>query len=894
MKNKKVFLLFLCFLYCFSDSKAQILLKGFAFDTLGNPLPFVNIITQQSDSSSIIAFTSTNEKGYFTLTTSRPQILIVKATLLGFQVEPFTFNEKDEIPENLNFKFYPHSFVLKEAIVRANGRIIEKSDTTTFRADAFRDSTERNLEELLAKLPGVQVDKNTGVISVQGKPIKKILIEGDDLTGRNYQLMSKNMTADVVDKIQIIDKFNENKLLKGIRRSDEKAINIILKEDKRKLLFGNIVMGLGNDKRTNNSLNLFGFYKKLKTVSFGNYNTIGQVSISDRMLGQDFKEIGDAQTSQSLINERSSPVFNSNNTPSVSIGSQHIRFNKAALGSTHFVIRPNENMSFKGAITLSQDQNTIYSNNTFSYFLKDSVFNLTEKNEFLRKPLVFESHLEFQIDLSEKSLLRYVVLFRKTDIENTNSTIANLNRINSVLINKGHYLNNVLDFTHRISEYKALTINAIFNSETTNDVFNLNHTDLRQLSSANEPFKMLNQDNNQPLQYAAISSQFYFTKDKQRIKIGIGFVNKQEEIISMLKTDGKVLNDSFKNQLHLSQNNYFTQLNFRNEWHKIEFFGDISSGFYQTILAPTPSVKTSKSGFYSLPTLGFRKEKKNQTLFGTYSFNIKLPQIVDRSTGLILTDYRNLKRGTSVFVPSNSHIIIGNFTHGKFVDNFMYYVNFVGSTTAKGYRSDLFINNDFNISENIENTLSNSSLNLSLGLERYISKIYARLKIRPSLAQNTYQNTLNNSEIRRINSLNKSIDITIRSAFLKWFNYHIGSTLMQNDVKTNIGIDRITTKNKSIGSFLDLYFRFNARFNARLENEYFYFNQASSQSRSYYFLNASCNYDILPTKLGISFSYRNLLNTKNFITSYISDISTNINSVRLLPRYMIFEANWRF
>lgn len=894
MKNKKSFLLYLCLFYFYTPIKAQLILRGYAYDTLGNPLPFVNILTQQNDSSSIIAFTFTNEKGYFSFTTSRPQTLVVKATLLGFQAEPFIFNEKDKIPEILNFKFSPYNFVLKEAIVRANGRIIEKSDTTTFRADAFRDSTERNLEELLAKLPGVEVDRITGVISVQGKPIKKILIEGDDLTGKNYQLMSKNMTADVVDKIQIIDKFNENKLLKGIRRGDEKAINIILKEDKKKLLFGNIVTGFGNDKRTNNSLNLFGFYKKLKTVSFGNYNTIGQLSISDRMLGQDFKEIGDAQTGQSLINERSTPIFNANNTPSVSLGSQHIRFNKAALGSIHFVIRPNENISLNGAMTLSQDQNTIYSDNTFGYLLRDSVFNLSEKNEFLRKPLVFESQLAFQTDLSDKSILRYIVLYRKTDVENTTSTAANLNRINSVLKNKGHYLNNALDFTHRINEHKALTINAIFNTETTNNMFDLIQTDTRKFPTSDQPFKTLNQNNHQPLQYAAISSQLYFTKDKQRVKAGIGFVNRQEELISILKADDKILNERFKNQLELNQNNYFTNLNIRNEWQKIEFFGDISSGFYQTILMTTPSVKTSKSGFYALPTMGIRKEKERQTLFGTYSFNIKLPQIVDRNTGLILTDYRSLKRGTSIFVPSNSHTVIGNYTHGKFADEFMYYVNFVGSTTARGYRNDLFINNDFNVSENVENDLSNSTLNLSVGIEKYFSKLYARLKIRPHFAQNTYQNRLNNSDFRRTNFLSKSVDIIMRSAFLKWFNYHIGTTLTQNNVKTTTGADKTTTKNQSIGSFLDLYCRATTRFNARVENEYFYFNQTSSTTRSYYFLNVSCDYDILPTRLTISLSGRNLLNTKNFITSYISDISTNINSVRLLPRYILLETNWRF
>ncbi|NJN34482.1 MAG: carboxypeptidase-like regulatory domain-containing protein, partial [Saprospiraceae bacterium] len=180
-------------------------------------LPFINIVTQANDSSSILTFSNTDTEGVFEIDLPSAKTFVIRAAALGFEAKNIRLNAEN-LPENLVFILSPKELLLKEAVVTASSKVIERNDTTTFKADAFRDSTERNLEQLLAKLPGVEVDKNTGQIFVQGKPIKKIFIEGDDLTGRNYQLMSQNLAADVVDKIQIIDRFTENKLLKGLKK----------------------------------------------------------------------------------------------------------------------------------------------------------------------------------------------------------------------------------------------------------------------------------------------------------------------------------------------------------------------------------------------------------------------------------------------------------------------------------------------------------------------------------------------------------------------------------------------------------------------------------------------------------------------------------------------------
>ncbi len=902
MKIKTIITILL--VYYFSNvgfSQSPIILRGSVTDSLQKLLPYVNIYSQEAENAPIIAFAATDDKGNFVLKTPRPKTLIVKATLLGYEAKPLIFKENDSIPEHLHFVMYSKAFVLKETVIKANGKIIEKSDTTTFLADKFRDSTERNLEELLAKLPGVDVDKNSGVISVRGQPIKKILIEGDDLTGRNYQLMSKNLTADVVDKIQIIDKFNENKLLRGIRRSDDKVINITLKENRKKLLFGNAIVGLGNDWRTNNSMNLFSFNKKFKSLTFGNFNTIGNKSDADRMLNNGFGNESEASQQRALINDDNSALINIGRTPSLNIGSQSVRFNRAAMLSTHFVVRPVERLQLKGFVSLANDRLQVFTVNDYQYRLPNAAFNLLENNIWTHRPEVGQAHLDAGYDVSENATIRYQSDVQFAKITDVSNTTANTNFLTNQLNNKDLSWRNTLDFTRRLSEHKALLVNASYNQNKTEQTYQLAQTESRKLPpSVSDSFAHLRQFIDKPMTFATLNAQFLFSKNQQKIAVSLGIVDKKQDFTSDL-----ILTDASKNTLKtptgfqndavFKQTNYYTSLNMKDKLGGIDFFSDISGGYFNLQYKDILLENKSKQGFYALPVVGFKKEANKNTLFGTYAYNSALPQIADIFGGYIVSDYRSLERGSTLFIPANSHTAILTATHGKFSDNFMCYANLIGTTTQNGYRNDWRINADFNTSEKAENTFQNRNLIFSSGLEYFSTKLSSRLKIRPTVSTGWYQNTLNDNILRNTQTLMSAIDLSVRSGFLGWFNYHFGTTLTYSNVKTDaLGTTLSKAQNTSIGAFLDLHLKFSNRLTGKLENEVFQFRQSQSPPQYYGFVNSSLSYEISRSRVYLTLTGRNLLNTKEFVNAYISDFSTQINRVRLLPRYVLLELNFRF
>ena len=891
--NNKCVLIFI-FLFGLNSLKSQIILRGSIKDSLNTPIPYANVFVQKNDSSAIIAFGSSNDKGYYIFEMAIRERFIVKASAMGYATKTVVVDRDNKNTIDINFTLSAKELILKEAIVKANGKIIQKSDTTTFLADKFRDSTERNLEELLAKIPGIEVDKS-GAITVQGQPIKKILIDGDDLTGRNYQLMSKNMSADVVDKIQVIDRFVENKLLRGIKRSEDKVINITLKENRKKLLFGNAVVGLGNDERTNNSLNLFGFYKKLKTISFGNFNTIGQISTADRMSSDEFADETEADNQHSLLKSRNSMILDIGRTPSVSLNSQSVLFNRAALASTHFTLKPTESLRFKGALTFSNDRSRSYINNDYSYLLSDSLFLLSESNYSERKPTVFEGHFDAEIDVSSKSLLHYKGDVRKSFSNNIAQTLANQNNIYNQLSNDNLATSNTLDFTYRLADNQAIMLNSVFILNDNTQLYKLNQTQPRRTPSVFLPSDSLIQSIQKPMTYFALNGQWLFVKNTFKVSSYVGYVQRSENLGSQLsafyQNTPLVLGDNVKNDALIQQNNTYIGLNIKEEWFGIQWFSDISSGYYQTNVEN----KLNKNGYYALPTIGFKKKmNEKHTLFGTYTYNYALPQTVNLTNGYILTDYRSLERGSALFIAANSHTGILNYAYGNFDDEFLAHINIIHTTNNGGYRSNLGIDSDFNLSTKVVNIFANRNTFLSSSLERYMPKLYMRIKVRPSVSLSNYFNTLNGTDIRETQMVNSKLDISVRSAYLKWFNFHLGTTLNQSNVQTTVKGQVNTIKNKSIGSFLDFYLRINNRFNGKIENEVFYVKQPNNTGQKYYFVNASANYDIIKTKLSANLSARNLLNTKEFINSYVSDYATQTNRIRLLPRYVLLEINFRF
>src|SRR5690606_5120105 len=154
---------------------------------------------------------------------------------LGYKPQKLTITTTNQdVIKNFVLKEDPNQ--LDEVTLNYTPPIVVKKDTITYKVDAFTTGEERKLREVLKKLPGVEVDK-AGNVTVQGKKVTKVLVEDKTFFTGNSKLAVNNIPADAVDKVEILDNYNEVAMLKGLQDSDDMAMNIKLKEDKKKFVF---------------------------------------------------------------------------------------------------------------------------------------------------------------------------------------------------------------------------------------------------------------------------------------------------------------------------------------------------------------------------------------------------------------------------------------------------------------------------------------------------------------------------------------------------------------------------------------------------------------------------------------------------------------------------------
>ena len=265
------------FIFVSNSLSAQVLITGSVQDLTNVPILSANVLLKDSSNSKIIAFSITDLNGLYKIENKEYEgkaFLVVSS--LGYKKESYSFSllQNDEEMEK-NFVLKKEITLLKEIQVKAKGiSIHQHRDTVTYSVSKFTDGTEEVIEDVIKKLPGLEVAEN-GNISYKGSSIDKVLIEGDDMFDKNYTIATKNIGAAVINKVKAIENYQENKNLKGIKDSDKKVLNIILNEDAKAKPYGNSRIAYGFNKNYDASINLIGVNKNNKYYILGNTNNIG-------------------------------------------------------------------------------------------------------------------------------------------------------------------------------------------------------------------------------------------------------------------------------------------------------------------------------------------------------------------------------------------------------------------------------------------------------------------------------------------------------------------------------------------------------------------------------------------------------------------------------------------
>ena len=252
--------------------------KGIVIDSANNkPLESAVVALYIESDKPDTSYTLTNEKGAFIFSTTPLSNFSVRVTSVGYR-SGRKFRRIYGAEKNIDLgtiTMANMSKVLDEIVIQSVP-ISVKEDTIEYRADAFKVKENAVVEDLLKKLPGVQVDKN-GNIKALGKPVTKVKVNGKDFFGGDPKTATKELPANIVDKIQIIDDYGDQAAVSGIKDGEpEKIMNIQIKKDKNSGYFGRLTAGVGDKGRYQGSMNGNYFKDKQQISVFGNSNNTSQ------------------------------------------------------------------------------------------------------------------------------------------------------------------------------------------------------------------------------------------------------------------------------------------------------------------------------------------------------------------------------------------------------------------------------------------------------------------------------------------------------------------------------------------------------------------------------------------------------------------------------------------
>ena len=277
---KKIILLLIMALSSSAFSQ-NIRFEGTVKDSTGVGLDMANIMAINQQTKAMDAYAITNEAGKFILSLKANTAYTIKASYIGFQSFEKTVTTTTS---NMNFPItLREGTVLKDVEVVYEMPVTISGDTIIYNSDSFTNGTERKLEDVLKKLPGVEVNKD-GEIEVEGKKVQKVMVEGKDFFDGDTKLATKNIPADALDKIQVLRNYNEVSNLKGLENNEESiALNIKLKEGKKNFWFGDMTVGIGvghEEERYIINPKLFYYNPKYSLNIIGNKNNIGELPLT--------------------------------------------------------------------------------------------------------------------------------------------------------------------------------------------------------------------------------------------------------------------------------------------------------------------------------------------------------------------------------------------------------------------------------------------------------------------------------------------------------------------------------------------------------------------------------------------------------------------------------------
>lgn len=866
--------------FSFSQNKT---IEGKLYNRYGQPINGSLLIKKIKSPQTIIEYhLIRNGKFSYRLKNNYQENLILEITSIGYQSYSEVINiKKSSSTIYVNAQLLKSEITeLEEVVVKGKKRPYKiKNDTIEYDVEAYKSGTERKVEDLLKNLPGIEVDNKTGKIKYNGKPIETVMLEGDNLFGYNYTLGTKNINIDIVQSVEAIENYSENKLLKGIENSEKVALNLKLKSDKLDFSGGlDINGGHSNDKlRSNSSTNLLAINKFFKSFGIMSFNNIG-INTSPF----DFLNPTDNLEYIKELNYKANKII-----PETlflnSLDEKRTNINNLFFSNYNAIFNFNESLKAKTNLYYSKNTINNFENTINSYSIGDNQFKTYDNKVFSTTPEYYRGDLKLDYYPSKNSILEYKLSLRNEEIKTNNTINSNIRDNTSSYIKSDNVfiLQNAL-FTKKLSRKKVLQVNLV--SSTNSVKQNLTLTPSLY-------------DGNSDEQKIALKKEFFKFKStllgsesshKYKFSVG-GNISKNP-----LKTDFISLNNSDTTINGINQIDYKTKEIYAlaEDALKIKHFTikpNVKLRYLnQTILDGVTKNSELINNIIFEPSLRLSYQiNRNSNIQTNYSLNKKTNNISWLFNNDILINNRSiLKSESNLRLQKNENFNL-SYSNTNLFSQLQLRIGIHYNKQKGNYFANSLINENIVITNYFFLNENTETFDFNIYFAKYIPFLKLNIKTNSFYSINNYKNIINNSNLRSNKSYLLTNEIFLKTAFKSNFNFE-NETIF----KSNKTISEYKFSNYYLQNKFRLIYQPSNKFISSLTLDHF-IPDLNEQVSNIALIDSRISY-IIKKNWEINLTATNLTNVKTFTTIQNNDTSTNSYSVGLLQRYFILGLSWTF
>jgi outer membrane beta-barrel protein/carboxypeptidase-like protein len=428
---KQLFLFVLTLFSSLAFSQNSFTIKGKIIEENSKlPMESVTVYLSMTKDSSLVDYTITDKNGNFSLPVKKiAQPVSLKISMVGFEDHKTNLNELLGAKDFGVISLKEQSKMLGDLVIKAEAPPVRiKKDTLEFNAASFKVRPDSNVQTLLKQLPGVEID-NEGKITVNGKEVNQILVNGKPFFDKDGKVALQNLPSDIINKVQITDtKTKKEELTKQAASSNNASINLTIDEEKNKGLFGKFMAGYGTDERYESSALINYFKNKRKINVLASSNNINSLGFS---MDEVFDNMGGGRNI----------TYMDSGTGSFGMGNMRFGANGSGITQSDMVGINYTDEWFKGFESTGSyffsDQHTKNNNRSRQIsFLPTGDF--TTESQSTTKSDGFGNNVNFEMEYKIDSTTTLVVSpkFSKTNAKNKETSVQNSRDENDDLLNE--------------------------------------------------------------------------------------------------------------------------------------------------------------------------------------------------------------------------------------------------------------------------------------------------------------------------------------------------------------------------------------------------------------------------------------------------------------------------